>query len=119
MEEHILTLKKVKGVVDVKSIEGTQKNVLANLESENNIGVLECFQRKNVLVIVHDETFREPLGELSVKKDGKVVFPGLPFPEIKGKNVISASPCKDGHDFLRREFGWENSTHATILIGFD
>ena len=119
MEEHILHLKTVKGVVDARPIEGTQRNVLTNLENENNLGVLECLRRKYVLVVVHDTTFRDPLGPLAVVEEGKVFFPGLPFPEVGGKNVISASPSKDAHDFLRREFGWEDNLLATILIGFD
>ena len=119
MEEHISYLKTVRGIVDARPIEGTQRNVLSNLENENNVGVLECLRRTHILVIVHDATFRDPHGSLAVVKEGQLLFPGLPFPEVKGKNVISASPSKDAHDFLRREFGWEDNTHATILIGFD
>ncbi len=119
MEKYIQELMKVKGILDAKPIEGTQKNVLTNLESENNIGMLACLQRTNVVVVVHNEAFRKPLGSLVQVEEGKVVFPGLPFPEVKAKNVISASPSKDAHDFLRREFGWEENTLATILIGFD
>ena len=119
MDDIIERLKNVQGLVDVRIIEWMHILEIEKLESKGNIGVRECLKRRNVSVIVHNSKFRTP-SETLVKSDkSEIIFPALPFPEL-GKNAISASPSKKTHEFLIKEYQFQDNVElATLLIGLD
>src|SRR3989344_327362 len=80
------------------------RNVIATKEEGHNLGVREALARQIVLLITHDDQFRDPWGEqVCFTKEGHY-FPPLPFPEVQGHNVVSSSPSKEIHDFLINQY---------------
>ena len=120
MEILIDTLKKLKGVTQVRVLDNTHKEELFLLEEERNLGVRECLKRKTVLILLHNSDFRDPIGSLVLKNKKSILFPPLPFPELGAKNVVSASPSKEVHTFLVEQYLLKKESElATVLIGFD
>ena len=120
MERVIGDVSRMKGVVEVKLLESVHKEDIQKIEKENNLGVLECLRKKNIVIAVHDSSFRDPLGPLVIFNGKGFVLPPLPFPELRGVNVMSGSPSKDVHDFLMKKYSLKDHPEfATILIGFD
>lgn len=120
MESVINLLKGVKGLVKVFSLEAAHKEELLKKELEENHGIRECLSKKQVLVLVHDSSFRDPAGPLVKIYEDTVVFPSVPFPELDHVRAISASPSKNAHEFLMKTYNLEeNDEYATIIVGFD
>ena len=53
-----------------------------------------------------------------IKDKGRIVFPPVPFPEIKAASVASASPGYRVDSYLRKKMNLKKDD-ATLLIGFD
>ncbi|MBI2667431.1 hypothetical protein HYX17_01525 [Candidatus Woesearchaeota archaeon] len=113
-------LNKVNGLNNVNILGDEDKDIIRNLEEENNIGVLECIDRNHVVMVVHNSGFREPEKNMVIKENGIAIFPALEFPEVKAKDVVSSSPGINVHEYLRRRFNLNiDNEHATLLIGFN
>ena len=113
-------LEAMKGLVQVKLVEERLKKKIERLEVKNNIGVFDCLKKERLAVLVHDSEFRDPPTSLVIKKKEELIFPSLPFKELKKVNAISPSPSKEVHQLLIRELKLKkHPEHATILIGFD
>lgn len=120
MDKVIKTLNAVRGILDVKVLSKEDKQKIFELEKEENVGIFECLKRKSAVIIVHDSEFRDPVGDLVVVKEGKVVFPVLEFPELGYMNSVSSSPSQEVHDFLVKRYSLKRDKEcATIVIGFD
>ncbi|MAG52856.1 MAG: hypothetical protein CMH62_02740 [Nanoarchaeota archaeon] len=113
------TLSRTKGLDNVYLVKEETKDIIRNIEEENNEGVLTCLGRKFTVLVTHDSNFRDPVREIVKQEDGKTSFPPIPFPEVKANNVVSSSPSKEVHDFLVKEFNLKLEDEATLLIGFD
>ena len=119
VESIISKLKSVKGLDNVNLLEKEDIDIIRNLEEERNRGVFDCLEREFVIVLTHDSSFRGPKENIVKEENGILYFPGVNFPEIKGKEVISSCPCKDVHDFLVKKFNLQLEDEATLLIGFN
>lgn len=115
----ISSLSEVSGLSNIHLLRAEDKDIIRNLEDEENEGVLACLDSKFTLVLTHDSSFRKPEGEIIKKEDGKIIFPAVPFSEVNAKNVVSSSPNKDAHEFLVKQYNLELTDEATLLIGFD
>ncbi len=119
-EKIIKNLAKIKGLSNVKLLTEDDKKQIIKLEDKNNIGVIECANRKHTLILTHDNKFREPASEVVINKEGRIIFPSVPFPEVKAKKVISSSPSEKVHNFLVKKHNLKiKNNDATLLIGFD
>lgn len=117
MDLVIPLLKSMKGVVDLETLHDIHRWEIERMEKTHNLGVHEVLKRDEVLILIHDSDFREAAGEL-VTNRGQL--PPVPFPEIDKENVVSASPCKEVHDFILKQYGFvDHPEYATVLIGFD
>tara|TARA_Y100000310_G_C20620048_1_gene782768 strand:- start:361 stop:735 length:375 start_codon:yes stop_codon:yes gene_type:complete len=119
VKEVLETLKETKGLDNVFLIKEETKDIIRNLEDEENEGVISCLDRKFTVLLTHDSNFRDPVREIVKKENGKTSFPPIPFPEVKANNVVSSSPSEEVHKFLVKEFNLDLSDEATLLIGFD
>jgi hypothetical protein len=115
----IAKLSEVNGLDNVKLLSEHDRDIILNMEDEENLGVQECIDRQFTLVLTHDSSFRKPEGKIVREAEGRIIFPGVPFSEVKAKKVISSSPCKDVHDYVVKRFDLELKNEATLLIGFD
>ncbi len=120
--EIIDLLDDVDGLFHAQIMTQAEKDKARALESTENIGVAKALSRKYTVCVFHDSSFRKPAGDISEEIDGKTVFPGVPFPEIKAKKVISSSPGKKVHRFLKKSL-YSGITiqedAASLLVGFD
>jgi hypothetical protein len=114
------SLNKVKGLRALAILDEDKKDLVKALEEERNKGVFECLERDWTILVAHDSNFREPVKEI-VDGDGEdLSFPGIGFPEVDGKNVVSSSPSKSVHNALMEALHVSiDSEEATLLIGFD
>ena len=119
IKEIINSIKKIKGLANVNQISTDLKRDILKLEDKNNSGVFQCLKRKHTIALTHDHSFREPEGEIIVKRSNKIIFPGISFSEVKAKNVVSSSPSKKVHELLVKKFSLKLKDDATLLIGFD
>ena len=119
VEDIIKELNRIKGLGNVKLLEKEDIDVIRNLEEERNIGVLDCLERDFVLILTHDSSFRNPKSNIVREENGILFFPGVDFPEVSGKDVVSSCPCKEVHDFLIKKFNLKLKDEATLLIGFN
>jgi hypothetical protein len=119
VREVLNILKETKGLDNIILLNEESKDVVRNLEEESNQGVHTCLDRKFTVLLTHDSNFRDPVREIVINENGKTLFPPIPFPEVKARNVVSSSPTKEVHDFLTKEFDLELTDDATLLIGFD
>ncbi len=111
----ILKLRFTKGLHKPRFLSEKQKNKARILNEVTNLGIDEVLNKKNVILVFHDSSFREPPKKI-VKKIGKeIVFPSVPFQEIK--NSISASPSKKLHEYLSKEIRIKKEW-ASILVGY-
>jgi len=111
-------LKHMKGLDNFIILNDKDKKTIENLEEENNIGVKEAIKRKHVIAFTHDSTFRKPIAKIVENKDGKIILPPVPFPEVNAKNVVSSSPGYKVDAFLRKKMKAKKED-ATLIIGFD
>ena len=120
VDEIIKVLENTKGLGNVRLLYQKQKQLLLKMEDRNNHGVMECLKREFTIALTHDSTFREPAGKIVLNKDGKVILPAVPFPEVKAKDVVSSSPSTIVHDVIVKELKLNlNDEEATLLIGFN
>lgn len=120
VDKIINDLERTNGLANVKLVGPELKRIIQNLEDKDNHGVLECLNRKFTLALTHDSTFREPTGKIVVKNKSKIILPAVPFPEVKGKEVVSSSPSTKVHEVIVGHLGMElRKDDATLLIGFN
>ena len=93
-------LRKINGLNNISLLNEEDKDIIRNLEEENNIGVIECIERKYVIVLTHNSEFREPEKDIVVQNGNGIIFPALEFPEIKANNVVTF-PITSPTIFLR------------------
>ena len=119
-EDVLQDLKKIEGLDNFFLISEKDKSAIGKVERGNNLGVFETLGRDFVLVMTHDSNFREPAGSIVLETENGFVFPGVPFPELKAKDVVSSSPSEAVHDFLVKRFGLKiENNEATLLVGFN
>jgi hypothetical protein len=116
--DQIRELKKIPGLDNFVELNQADRECIRKSEEKNNLGVFEALSREHVIAFTHDSGFRTPVKPIVVKKNGKIFFPGVPFPEIKAKNVVSSSPGYRVDAFLRQKMK-AKSGDATLIIGFD
>ena len=120
LKDILKELNKIDGLDNINLLNEEDKDIIINLEEENNIGVIECIERNYVVVVTHNSEFREPEKDIVINHDKKTILPALDFPEVKAKNVVSGSPGINVHNYLRKRFNLNiNNEHATLLIGFN
>lgn len=112
----------VPGLYHAQILDRKEKELIMKIESKRNLGVAEAISRKYTVCVFHDSSFREPAGEIVSSVDGKRIYPGVPFPEVKARGVVSSSPGRKVHSWLRSNL-YKGMTipkgHASLLIGFD
>lgn len=109
----------VKGLGNIHILREKDRDVILNMEEEENHGVQECLDRQYTLVLTHTSNFRKPEGEIVKNEDGKIVFPGVKFSEVNAKDVVSSSPGKEVYEFLVKKFKLILKDEATLLVGFN
>lgn len=110
----------IPGVWEVVEIADETRKALQWIEEIRNHGVHESLRRKHLICLTHDSTFRAPSAPITATtQSGEVYFPGVPFPEVTGKDVISASPGTRAHAYLRQFFPYATDHDATILVGWN
>ncbi|MDD2694286.1 MAG: hypothetical protein PHY14_05230 [Candidatus Gracilibacteria bacterium] len=120
LEENIEILKDIPGITEVIELDATTREYIQGHEEIRNHGVHEVLRRNRVLCFVHDSEFRSASADITAKTNsGEVYFPGVPFPEVHGKDVISASPGSQVHTYLRNYFPYATDTDATVLVGWN
>ena len=110
-----LKLSFTKGLHKPKFLSEKQKNKLRILNEANNIGISEVLNKKNVILVFHDSSFRDPPKKITKKIGKEIVFPSIPFKEIK--NSISASPSKKLHNYSTKNIKIKKNW-ASLLVGF-
>ncbi len=120
VDENREILQNIAGIVDVIVLDTRTREYIRWAEEIRNHGVHELLKRRQVLCFLHNTTFRSASGPITAKTaSGEVYFPGVPFPEAHGKDVISASPGHTVHQFLRSYFPYATDTDATVLVGWN
>lgn len=114
--KRVLSLPGIRSACELSS---EDKRFIFLNEEERNHGVFEAIRRKHALCILHTDEFRLPDAPIVYSAGGKVIFPPVPFHEIKRENVVSGSPGVAVHSYLLKRFPDAGSTDATVLIGFD
>ena len=71
----IENLKKVRGLDNIILLNKKDFEFIKNNEEPRNLGVFECLNRKYVVVLTHDSSFREPEDKIVRIKDKKLIFP--------------------------------------------
>ncbi len=119
-QEIFRQLQTVKGLRPLAYLQDEHKKFIELHEQKNNIGVLDSLKRKFTLLLAHDSSFRSPVTPIVQEYASEIFFPGVAFPEVKAKNVVSSSPSKKVHKLLAKEFNLSlEKDEATLLIGFD
>ena len=117
---NIAKLQTIKGLSNINILRAYDKKFIKDNEYKNNIGVFDCLNRQFTLTLTHDSTFRNPPSKISYEERGQLIFPGVPFPEVSGKNVVSSSPSEKIHNYLVSRFKMKlMNNEATLLVGFD
>ncbi|MEK6848225.1 MAG: hypothetical protein AABX65_01185 [Nanoarchaeota archaeon] len=116
----VADLEKVEGLKVLGVISKKYKGILSSLEEGNNLGMIECLNKEHTLLLAHNSNFRQPVSEI-VKRTGEtLIFPPVPFPEVRAENVVSSSPSLAVHNWLLNEFNLAlTPTEATLLVGFN
>lgn len=113
----IQTLKSLPGIVDALEVSQDLRLYIQEHEESRNHGVHEALRRRFLIVVLHDSLFREPAGPIIAKNaKGEVYFPGVPFPEVSGKSVISGSPSGEIHAHMTPLFPYASEDMASILV---
>jgi len=116
---NIAKLQTIKGLSNINILRAYDKKFIKDNEDKNNTGVFECLNRQFTLTLTHDSTFRNPPSKISYEERGQLIFPGVPFHEVSGKNVVSSSPSEKIHNYLVSRFKMKLTNEATLLVGFD
>ena len=119
-EENIGILHNIAGIIDVIELDTLTRESIRWSEEIKNHGVHEVLRRTHILAFLHDSTFRTAAWPMTTKTiSGEVYFPWVPFPEVHGKDVISASPGVKVHQYLRTFFPYATDRDATVLVGWN
>lgn len=108
----------VKGVTGATLLTDADKDVIWMAEEERNLGVFETLMRKHVVVATHNSDLRPPAADIVVQRASRIVFPGVPFPEVPQKDVVSSSPGIKAHQYLATRIEVKGDD-ATLLIGWN
>ena len=119
MEQVLQKLKQVKGLSNFNLLHDSHKKKIIEIEEDRNLGIKECLNRQFTLLLTHDSSFRPPTSPEVIKKDNKITFPSVQFPEVEAKDVVSSSPSKLVNDFLVKEYNLKLKDEATLHIGFN
>ena len=120
LQKVIDELKSTSGSTKILLLTNLDKLEFKVLEDSNNWGVKLALERRYVFVVVHDSNFRQPMGSMVLQDNNQLIFPPLPFPEIKAWNVISSSPSAVLHKHIINRFDLDlTNEDATLIIGFD
>ncbi|MBT3691449.1 hypothetical protein HOG16_04370 [Candidatus Woesearchaeota archaeon] len=111
----ILKLRFTKGLFKPIFLTEKQKNKIRPLNELNNIGIKEVLNKKNVILVFHDSSFRKPTKKITKKVGKEIIFPSVPFLEIN--KSISASPSKKLHEYLTKNIKIKNNW-ASLLVGY-
>lgn len=114
----LFLIRGIKGITGAELLTEADKDVLWMTEEERNLGVFETLQRKHVVVATHDDKLRPPAADIVVQRAGRIVFPGVPFPEVPKRDVVSCSPGLKAHEYLATRITVQGSD-ATLLIGWN
>ena len=118
--ENTEILQNIAGIIDVIELDTITRESIRWSEEIRNHGVHEVLRRWHVLCFLHDTTFRSVPWPITAKTlSGEVYFPGVPFSEAHGKDVVSASPWQRVHQYLRSFFPYATDTDATVLVGWN
>ncbi len=112
-------LEKIKGLSNFIVLNENDRKFIKQNEESRNIGVLEAIKREHIIAFMHDSSFREPISKIIIEKDGKKIFPAVPFPEVKAKDVVSCSPGHKVDSYLRKKMANVKEDDASLIIGFD
>ena len=122
MNNHIKSLGKlqlIRGLGKPMLLTTTMRKRVRELDAPENTGVIAVLRRQHVFVVTHDASFRKPQEPITKQTTRGIVFPAIPFPEIKG--AISASPGNTVHRYLitllRKRAIRVKKDDATLLIG--
>jgi len=114
------TINKTNGLKFIALLEEETKEIIKELEEERNQGVFECLKRSHTILLTHDSSFRDPVCEIVKGENENLIFPGIPFPEVNAKNVVSSSPSERVHKALIEMLHLHiHQEDATLIIGFD
>lgn len=117
---NITRLKNIPGVTAVVELDRIARDWIRDHEETRNHGVLEVVRRTHVVAFLHNSVFRDATTDITAKTaSGEVYFPGVPFPEVVGNNVISGSPSMKIHTELSKLFPYADPLDATVLVGWD
>lgn len=120
IEDAISTLCTLEWVTEAVELSTEARKYIRNHEEIRNTWVLETIGRDRVIVFLHNSHFRNPVEPIVWKNHSEeVYFPGIPFPEIHWKKVISSSPGKKVHEYLLDFFPYHQPGDATVLVGWD
>lgn len=119
VESEIQRLLTIPGIRDVYELSPDDKRFIFLNEEDRNHGVFEAIRRKHTVCILHTDTFRVPDAPIVYSAEGKVIFPPVPFHEIRRGNAVSGSPSGAIHAHLLKHFPAAEDSDATVLIGFD
>jgi hypothetical protein len=120
LEKNMTILRTLPWIIDAIELGKDVREYIWDHEEMKNHGIHEVLRRENVICVLHNASFR-PAASSLVRKNAsdEVFFPGIPFPEVEGKNVISGSPSNSIHTYLTPFFPYIDENDATILIGWD
>ncbi len=139
-------LKRVRGIGDEFYIlSEAEKRDLLLIECRQdvfNAGVVSALSRVVSIVFSHNSEFRDPgfpivlfvegneiVGEMTDSgkkfygepKQTRYILPPIPFPEAEVDgivNVVSASPSREGHEYIKRKIKIKGND-ASLILGFD
>jgi hypothetical protein len=110
-----LKLIRTKGLHKPSFLSEREKNKVRSINEPSNIGIEQVLNKKNVILVFHDSSFREPPTPITKKVGNEIIFPPVPFLEIK--NSISASPSEKLHKYLTKKIKIKKDW-ASLLIGY-
>jgi hypothetical protein len=118
--EIVEKMREVRGLKPIAFLSEEHKKLVENVEESNNDGVLKSLKREHTLLLTHDASFREPIGEIVSFEEGNLRFHGIAFPEVDADNVVSSSPSLKVHNTLIDELEFcLNPDDATLLLCCD
>lgn len=120
VEKNIQILTTLSGISDIIELSNDARKYIGDHEEARNHGVYDVLKRKYILCFIHDNSFREPAWQIVLKNSHwESYFPSIPFPEVDGNDIVSASPSESIHEYLLRFFPYANIDDATVLIGWN
>lgn len=110
-------LASIPGVVEVVILNQADRDYIRKHEARENEGVLKAIESGTVFALIHDSSFRDPDGPITIEReDGATYFPPVPFHEL-GLSAVSGSPGMRIHAYLVPKFREITIEYATVLIG--